>query len=255
MVQAEKPRISVIMPAYNAQACIAKAIRSVQEQTVCDWELIVIDDCSKDGTAQVVEEFTREDPRVQLHRNEQNMGVARTRNRGLKLSRGEFVAFLDSDDAWRPEKLAMQLSCFQQTGADLVYTSYAIVDADGKQQCDDFLVPETVSFEELLKENVIGCSTVMLPMKVMERTAFSEDFFHEDYVLWLQLLCSGRKAVGITNVLVDYYFHLDSKAGNKQKAAQKRWKIYRDYLRFSTLKSAWYFVQYALAGLRKYKRV
>ena len=251
----EKPLVSVIMPAYNAERYIEKSIRSVQRQTWPDWELIVLDDCSSDRTAEVAAGLAREDDRIRLYTNEQNLGVARTRNRGLELCRGDYVAFLDSDDAWRPEKLELQLKCARETGADLVYTSYAIVDAGGEKKCRDFLVPADVSFEGLLRENVIGCSTVMLSLPVLEGKGFREDFFHEDYVLWLQLLNAGRKAAGVEKVLVDYFFHEDSKAGNKGRAARKRWNIYRRYLGFSVPKSAWYFGHYALAALRKYARL
>ena len=98
----ETPRVSVIIPAYEAAAYITKAIRSVQAQTVCDWELIVLDDGSKDDTVQTVAALAQEDPRIRLYPNETNMGVAKTRNRGIALCRGRYVAFLDSDDAWYP---------------------------------------------------------------------------------------------------------------------------------------------------------
>lgn len=255
MVCTQKPLVSVVMPAYNAERYIEKAIRSVQGQTWPDWELIVLDDCSSDRTAEITDRLAREDSRIRLYTNGQNLGVAGSRNRGLELCWGDYVAFLDSDDAWRPQKLELQLDCARKTGADLVYTSYAIVDAAGKKQCRDFLVPSTVSFEGLLRENVIGCSTVMLSLPALEGKGFQEDFFHEDYVLWLRLLNSGRKAAGVEQVLVDYFFHGDSKAGNKGRAARKRWNVYRRYLGLSVPKSMWYFGHYALAALRKYARI
>lgn len=251
----ETPRVSVIIPAYEAAAYITKAIRSVQAQTVCDWELIVLDDGSKDDTVQTVAALAQEDPRIRLYPNETNMGVAKTRNRGIALCRGRYVAFLDSDDAWYPEKLQVQLDCLQRTGADLVCSAYAIVDAQGEKICRDYRVPERIDLPVLLKENVIGCSTVMLTGETAKKYRFPEAFYHEDYVLWLEMLRSGCKMAGVDRVLVDYYFHPDSKAGNKQNSAGKRWQIYRKYLGLSFVKSAWYFAHYALAGLRKYKKV
>ncbi len=252
---AHKPLVSVIMPAYNASQYIAKSITSVQAQTFTNWELIVVDDCSQDGTAQLVKEFAHNDFRIKLHCNAKNMGVAKTRNFALGLCRGEYVAFLDSDDIWRPDKIELQLECFRQTGASLVYTSYAIVDSEGKKQCEDFIVPSNISLSDMLMENVIGCSTVMISEELAKCNRFAEDYFHEDYVLWMQLLQSGHKMVGIKKVLVDYFFHKDSKSANKLNSAKKRWQIYRDYLNLSMVKSFWYFAHYAFAGLRKYKNL
>ena len=187
--------------------------------------------------------------------NATNMGVAKSRNRGIDYCRGKYIALLDCDDLWYPNKLELQLECFRRTNADLVYTSYAIVDFDGNKQCDDFTVPPAIDFDGLLKKNVISCSAVMLTKSIVSRFHFPEDFYHEDYALWLQMLQSGCKAVGVTDVLGAYYVHADSKAGNKRKSAIKRWRIYRDYLKFPIWKSLWYFAHYALAGMRKYKKV
>lgn len=255
MTLLDKPEVSIIIAAYNAQTCIAKAIQSVQKQTINDWELIVVDDGSTDETVKIVTAFAKCDDRIKLYENRKNLGVAKSRNVGLKLSHGNAVAFLDSDDSWYPEKLKKQLEYLRKENADIIYTSYAIVDAEGQKRCRDYIVPESITFEQLLETNVIGCSTVMLRKSVMKECGFLEDYFHEDYVLWLQLLRSGCKAVGIPEVLVDYYYHADSKAGNKKRAARKRWNIYRKYLGFSPAKSARYFAIYALSGLRKYKQV
>lgn len=254
-IWARNPIISVIMPAYNAAQYIEKSIRSVQAQTFLNWELIVVDDCSEDNTVQTVTEMAQKDHRIRLYRNERNLGVAKSRNLGLELSKGNYVAFIDSDDLWYPEKLEFQRNCMQQTGADLVYTAYSIMNAEGRKICQDYHVPSEVNFTDMLKQNVIGCSTVMLRGATAKKYHFSEDFYHEDYVLWLEMLQDGCTAVGLNEVFVEYRFHEDSKAGNKNKAAFKRWKIYRSYLRFSFLKSIWYFSLYALYGLRKYKKI
>ncbi len=253
-LRAWKPIVSVIMPAYNAGRYIEKAIRSVQGQTFSRWELIVVDDCSGDDTAQIVSQLAQEDPRICLYRNEQNLGAAKSRNRGLELHKGEYVAFLDSDDAWRPQKLERQINHMRQTDADLTYTAYAIMDTQGKKVFRDYLVPSKVDFDGLLKQNVIGCSTVMLRGAVAKEYRFSEDFYHEDYVLWLEMLKAGCTAAGLCEVLVEYRFYEQSKAGNKTKAAAMRWQIYRDYLGLSLPKSLWYFSHYALSGLRKYRK-
>lgn len=248
------PRVSIIMPAYNAAAYIAAAIHSVLNQTVRDFELIAIDDGSRDDTLAIVRNLAKEDKRIRCCPNERNMGTANTRNRGLELSRGRYVAFLDSDDLWRPEKLEKQIQKMEASGADLVYTSYAIMNETG-ERCRDFLVPGGIDLDGLLKENVIGCSTVMLRRDAADRFRFRCDFYHEDYVMWLQMLREGCVMAGLSEVLVDYRFYLGSRAGNKLASAHRRWIIYRKYLRLPLGKSLGYLAHYALAGVKKYARV
>lgn len=250
----KKPLVSVIMPAYNAGRFVETAVRSVMTQTVTDWELLVLDDGSTDDTLTIVQRLAQLDSRIRVLPNECNMGVAKTRNRGLDLCRGEYVALLDSDDVWYPKKLETQLALIRETGADLSYCSYAIVDAAGEKTCADYLVPSKVEFRELLKQNVIGCSTVMFSAKVKEKYRFEADFYHEDYVLWLQLLRDGCKAAGCTQVLVAWRYVVNSRSFNKWNAAQKRWKIYRSYLHLEFFYSARLLAEYAIAGLRKYKK-
>lgn len=249
-----RPLVTVIMPAFNAEQFIEAALRSVIGQTVSDWELLVLDDCSQDGTCDIVERLAAEDERITLLRNETNQGVARTRNHGLDLARGQYVAFLDSDDVWHSEKLEKQILKISKTGADLAFCSYAIVNSVGEKAKRDYIVPDSIDFSGLLKENVIGCSTVLLTGTVAQQYRFQTDFFHEDYVLWLSLLEDGYKAVGCTEVLVDWRYLENSRSFDKRKSAGNRWKIYREYLRLPIWKCIWAFSGYAVSAFRKYFR-
>lgn len=246
------PKVSVIMPAYNVERFVEAAVRSVMEQTVTDWELLVLDDGSRDGTCAVVERLAAEDPRVRLIRNRQNMGVAKTRNRGFDLCAGQYIALLDSDDVWHGDKLEKQLALMEETGADICYCSYAIVDDQGNKVKGDYKVPSRVDFNGLVKENVIGCSTVVLRRSVIEKHRFITDFYHEDYVLWLELLRSGYRAAGCTQTLVDWRLILNSRSFNKRNAAKNRWKIYREYLKLPLGRSIVAFAAYGTASLKKY---
>jgi teichuronic acid biosynthesis glycosyltransferase TuaG len=249
---AENPKISVIMPAYNAGRFIEAAIRSVMAQTVTDWELLVIDDGSKDDTCAIAQALAQTDDRIRFLRNEANMGVAKTRNRGFELCRGRFVALLDSDDVWHPEKLERQLRRMEETGAGLSYCSYAIVDASGEKAKPDYLVPERVDFPGLLRENVIGCSTVMMTAAGANASRFETTLHHEDYALWTKLLRDGCCAAGCTEVLVDWRWIENSRSYDKRKSAASRWKIFRDYLKLPLTTCVWAFAGYALAGVKKY---
>lgn len=250
----EHPVVSVVMPAYNAEAYIEEAIHSVQEQTFRDWELIVVDDCSQDHTCAIVERMAAMDRRIRLIHNEKNLGVAKTRNCGFDLCSGDYVALLDSDDLWHTDKLEQQLSLAGKTGADVVYCSYGMVNARGEKACDDFIVPDSTDYEHSLIRSVISCSTVLLSRDVVDEYRFRTDFYHEDLVLWLQLLRDGYTACGVTDVLADYRLCEDTRSANKVKSAMNRWRIYREYLGLSVIKSVSLLMQYAFLGVRKYRR-
>ena len=255
MEQAVKqPLVSIIMPAYNGEGFIETAIRSVMVQTLTDWELIVIDDGSRDSTVEIARRMAKEDPRITVVRNEANMGVANTRNRGMDLAAGSYVALLDCDDAWYPEKLEKQVALARKTGADIVYCSYAIVDAYGKKRCDDFLVPETTDFDAFLTKSVISCSTVLMSQAIVERYRFDGSYYHEDLALWLKILNDGYLACGVRDVLAVYRVMDGTRASNKLKSAVRRWHIYRKFLGFSPWKSMILLVQYGILGLKKYKK-
>jgi len=160
------PLVSVIMPAFNSEEYIREAVSSVQAQSISDWELIVIDDGSQDRTRQIVEELAQQDPRIRLVTNEQNMGAGGTRNRGLDMSCGDYVALLDSDDYWQSQMLEKMLACAQETKADIIYCSYEIVDENGKKLCNDFIVPDTTDYENMLIRSVISCSTALLDINL-----------------------------------------------------------------------------------------
>lgn len=253
-LKAENPMVSVVMPAYNAERFIEEAIRSVMGQTFQNWELIVLDDCSSDSTTAVIEKLMREDDRISLVYNEQNIGVAKTRNHGLDLCKGSYIALLDSDDIWHPEKLEKQLDLAKTTGADIIYCSYGIINEYGVNTCEDFIVPETIDFERFLIKSVISCSTALLSQKIMKDYRFHTDFYHEDLELWYRLLRDGFQARGVTDVLAQYRVMEGTRASNKARNAVYRWRIYRNAMGFSALKSARLIIGYAVLGLRKYKK-
>lgn len=253
-VRGAVPMVSVIMPAYNAERYIEAAIRSVMAQTYTNWELIVIDDCSKDATVDIVERLALEDERITLLRNEENQGVAKTRNRGLDLCKGSYVALLDSDDFWFPEKLEQQLLMAQRTGAGVVYCSYGIMDASGKKSCEDFIVPKRTDFEASLTKSVISCSTAFLSRPIVDAYRFDSQYYHEDLAFWLRILQDGHTAWGVEEVLAQYRVMEGTRAANKLKSAVYRWEIYRKLLNFSVVKSGKLMLQYGRLGLKKYKK-
>ena len=252
--QRQMPLVSVIMPAYNSETYIKSAIRSVQAQTVDNWELLVLEDGSKDSTPEIVAKLAAEDERIRLLPNEKNMGPARTRNRGMDLCTGKYIAFLDSDDIWYPDKLEKQLALAEEYEADIMYCSYAIVDSQGKSRSADFIVPPQADLKYMLVKSVFSCSTAMLRRSSVGDSRFPVDFYHEDYAFWLSLLQKGLAARGTPEVLAAYRVSENSRASNKLASAVRRWHVYRKFLHYSVLRSAWYLSRYAFAGVLKYRK-
>ena len=240
-------KVSVIMPAYNAELYIEEAINSVLSQTYADWELIIIDDASLDKTVEIVNKIVAIDKRIVLYKNAENSGVSFTRNRGIDMATGEYIAFLDSDDIWKAHKLEKQLRELERTKADLSYTSYYLTGEKGQKR---YKVSKSIDFEGLLKENIIGCSTVVVKADVMRKYRFDSSFFHEDYVLWLTLFRSGCTAVGIEEEMV--YYRDGGRSANKFAASKNRWLVYRQHEKLPLLKSSRYMLCYILGGLKKY---
>ena len=249
------PLVSVIMPAYNADQFIEEAINSVISQTLTDWELLVIDDCSTDNTRQIVEAFAQKDNRIQLLRNEENIRVAKTRNKGLSVFRGEYVALLDSDDRYKPEMLEKMVGRAKSTKADIVYCSYELIDEQGTKVCNDFIVPEQTDFEHSLVRSVISCSTVLMTREIATNNQFPTDMYHEDIALWFRLLRDGATACGVTEVLASYRQRANSKTANKLTSAVRRWSVYRRSLNLPVYQCIGYMVRYAYYGVIKYKRI
>lgn len=246
------PLVSVIMPAYNAERFIREAISSVVRQSITEWELIVIDDCSTDESYSLAWNLAQEDSRIIVLQNDKNSGVAKTRNRGIELAKGRYIAFLDSDDIWHPEKLQRQLERIIATGAGICYCSYAIIDSSGRKNCADYLVPSQVTFDDILKENCIQCSAMLIPAEIVKKIMFNTEFFHEDYVLGLDILKNGHTAVACTEILLEWRYLENSRSFDKKKSAKNRWKIYREYLKLPLGRTLYYFAYYIIAGLRKY---
>ena len=247
------PQVSIVMPNYNSERYISEAISSVIRQTYPNWELLVIDDDSYDRSVSIVREFESKDPRIHLVVNEKNLGTARTRNRGMSLCRGEYVALLDSDDIWEPGKLEKQMEVAERTGADIIYCSYGLVDEHDHKLCRDFIVVPETDFDQMLKSSVISCSTAVLSREAADRYRFSDSYQHEDYALWMEMLQDGCRARGTQEVLAEYRVHTGSRAHDKARAAKGRWEIYRKALNLPRWKCLAAFLAYGVNGLMKYR--
>lgn len=248
--------VSIVMPAFNAAASISESIDSVLRQTYNDWELIIVNDCSCDSTLDIIRVYQEMEPRIVVLTNDKNLGVSKTRNRGVRESKGKWIAFLDSDDLWMPDKLEQQMRLIHDREIDgdesvLVYTGSAFMDNSGRLSDYRLVVPEEISYRELLKQNLISCSSVLIRKELVLKYPMEHDDMHEDYAVWLQILKDGGRAYGINQPLLIYRLSQSSKSGNKKKAAVMTYRVYR-FLGLNTVQSLYYFCWYAYRNLRKY---
>jgi len=245
--------VSVVIPAFKCEPYLRFCLDSVLSQTVTDLEVLVVDDCSPDRSAEIVSEYMKQDPRIRLIRQPENRGVAAARNTGVAAASGTYVAFLDSDDAWRPDKLARQLAKIEQAGAAFSFTAAACIDPAGNALPNVFEVPTETDYDRLLKGNVIVTSSVLARRDLLARHPMVKGDFHEDFVCWLQILQDCGRAVGSTERLTLYRFTPGSLSRNKLHSAKKTWNVYK-YMRVPVTRRLSAFAGYVIHGIRRYLR-
>ena len=244
--------ISIIMAAYNAERTICDAIESVLSQEYSDFELLVFDDCSVDNTKRMIDLY--QDERIHYIRNSENIGPAKTRINAACAAQGDWIAILDSDDAWEKNKLQLQVELLQKGNAVLSYTGYSYLTEDGRKLALKYSVPSEVSYRRLLHHNVIGNSTVVVRRDLFLKYAGADSSIHEDYACWLKCLKEGYIASGINQPLVRYRISTKSKSGNKYNSAKMTWNTYRQ-IGVPIISRIWYMISYACRGILKYGRI
>ena len=246
--------ISIIMAAYNAEKTVGAAIRSILAQTYPHWELFVVNDCSIDRTSAIVTNLAESDSRIHLINSKMNSGVSASRKKGMEAANGIWIAVLDSDDMWASDKLEKQLSLAHAEGAELIFTGSAFIDGDGNPIDWQLHVPAALTYHELLKQNVVSNSSVLVKNELYEQFYAIGDEMHEDFAVWLGIMKTGRKAYGIDEPLLIYRVAKASKSGNKAKAAKMNWNTYR-YTGLNPVAAAYYMCWYAVKGILKYRHL
>lgn len=241
-------RVTVIIPNYNNARRLGEAIASVRAQTLTTWDIIVIDDGSRDAQAveQVVAAFC--DPRIRLYIARRNRGAARSRNIGIRLARGDFIAFLDCDDLWAPEKLEQQLDVMRKTGAAMSCTSYRNVDEETGKAFERSPMA-LVTYDGLLGDNCIGCSTVMVKRSVLGRSYFPNIRMRQDFAHWLKILQAGHEVIGLQEILTTRRTYKGSLSANKLRAVSYTWRMYREIMGFSRPQALRHFTSYLRRGV------
>jgi glycosyltransferase involved in cell wall biosynthesis len=240
--------VSIIMPAHNAAKTIKASVDSVLAQTHTDWKLHVVDDGSTDQTAEIIGTFAQADTRILLHRPGRLGSAGAARNHAMAQASSQYLAFLDADDLWLPQKLQRQLACLQSGNAIAVCSGYHVSADSGRTLSAIRTPPRRISRRQMLANNKVGCLTMLVDLKRTGTFLMPEGVIHEDYVTWLGLLNDPSLFIeGLQEPLAIYSVQPGSLSGNKLRAAGAQWHTYRKLLGMGLPEATFWMIQYALA--------
>lgn len=243
--------VSIITPAYKSQDVIAETIRSVQAQSYPHWEMLIVEDGSPDNTAEVVASFAATDRRIRLIR-QANSGPAMARQKALDNARGRYIAFLDSDDLWLPDKLKRQLDFMNRENAAFTYTAFRRIQADGSGAGHLIVVPEQMTYRRLLGNTAIATSTVLIDHAATGKFRMTKTYY-DDFVLWLGILKRGQLALGLNEDLMRYRVMGSSVSRNKSRSARMVWRTYREIENLAWPVAVIHFLRYSFHAFLKYR--
>jgi glycosyltransferase involved in cell wall biosynthesis len=243
------PLVSIITPLYNSERFIKETIMSVLTQTYTNWEMIIVDDSSTDNSVDIVKNLIAGDPRIKLIRLSKNSGADVARNTAIEAAQGKYVAFLDSDDLWHPEKLEKQIRFMEDNDYLLTYTYYEQMDTDGNYLGKIVTPPERVSYNDMLKSNYIGCLTAVYNQDKLGKKYMPSIKSRQDYGLWLKILKEVPYAYCLSESLAYYRIVSGSVSSNKIKMLKYNWNLFYNIENLSLFKSLYYL------GWNIYKKV
>ncbi|MDO9478185.1 MAG: glycosyltransferase family 2 protein [Pseudohongiella sp.] len=251
----KRPEVTVVTANYNCEKFIASTMDSVLKQSFQNWEMIIVDDKSTDRSCEIIETYCEKDNRIQLVKLEDNVGPAEARNTAIRLAQGRFIAFLDSDDQWTPEKLEVQINFMKQGEFALTFTEYKKIDEDGQVISGIIERPRKVSYPKMLNSNYIPCLTAIYDSSILGKLYMPNILKRQDYGLWLAILKVVPYAYSINQPLAFYRVRKsDSVSSNKFKSAIYHWKILRELEKVNPIKATYHFIQYAVIGYIKFRK-
>ena len=248
----EHDLISIIMPVYNCGKYLKQTIESVKKQTYTNWELIIVDDASADNSLKIIQENIQDCiQKVKIIQQTENQGVAIARNTGLEQAQGNYIAFLDSDDIWKENKLEQQLEFMQKNGYGFTYTSYTYLRENGLKDVKN--IPEKLNYKQALKNTAILTSTVMIDTRKISKELLKMPNVRkgQDTATWWQILKQGNIAYGLNKKLTVYRRRSDSLSFKKTSALKRTWNLYRNVEKLSVIKSSYYFLGYVGNAVKK----
>ncbi|WP_346920350.1 glycosyltransferase family 2 protein [Clostridium sp. UBA7339] len=242
--------VSVITPAYNCEKYIKECMDSVINQTYQNWEMIIVNDKSTDNTKEIVEEYIKRDSRIMIYNQEVNTGAAVARNKAIEISRGRFIAFLDSDDAWKSNKLERQINFMIDNNYAFTFTSYEIMSDKPEGQKKIFHAPKKINYNQYLKNTIIGCLTVIMDKEVLGEVKVEIGHL-EDVLTWMKYLKKGNIAYGLDENLAEYRVAENSVSSNKFKNAKRYYACLRERQNLPLLKSLYCQIGYMFNATKK----
>lgn len=242
--------VSIITPTYNSEKFLSETINSIINQTYSNWELLITDDCSNDNTVEVIKKYILKDKRIKLFELKENSGSGVARNNSIKHAKGRYIAFCDSDDKWRYEKLEKQLNFLKSKSLSFTFCSYDVTNENG-----DFIktinAPLELSFSKLLKNNYVGCLTAIYDQESLGKLYMSEMRKRQDWTLWLKILKLIGNSSGQIESLALYRDRSKSISSNRFAMLKYTWLIYSNELGFSFIKSFSYLIKFLFYYIKK----
>ena len=243
--------VSIITPSYNSARFINECVNSVLEQTYTNWELIIVDDASDDNSRELISNIAERDNRIKFVFLTKNIGVAGARNIALEMSEGRYIAFLDSDDVWKSEKLTTQIDFMQFHDISFSFSSYEPMSENGLKIFKEIKAPLKIDYNSFLKNTIIGCLTVVLDKDKIGDFKMPNLRTSQDMALWLSIMRGGVIAYGIQKSLAYYRIVETSNTANKLKVSKGVWNVYRIQEELGYLRSVWCFLNYAFNAIKK----
>lgn len=245
-------RVSVIIPVYNAEKYITRTLESVLSQTYRNIEVVLVDDCSKDSSARIIARYQKDYPEIVYHLQEKNLGAGAARNKALELASGRYVAFLDSDDIWYPEKIGKQLLLMKKKNTPFSYTAIEMIDEKDFCIKPKLSIKERCDYNYLLRNTIIATSSVVIDRKFFGDFRMPLRRGGQDYATWLMLLRDGIVAYGLNQVLVSYRVSKDSLSSNKLKSIKQVWEIQTKDERICKILAAFHVICFSFNAFKKH---
>ena len=243
--------VSIIVPVYNAEKYIQDTIKTVEDQTYKNWELILVNDCSTDKSEELIK--SQIDEKIKLINLEKNSGAAIARNTGIKNARGKYIAFLDADDLWSKHKLEKQIKFMQKNNYDFTFTGYEFADENGKGNGKIVSVPSKINYKQALKNTTISTITVIFNVQRLGKKLISMPNIRkgQDTATWWKVLRSGVTAYGLNESLSLYRRSSNTLSSNKIKALKRTWNLYRKVENLSIIKAIYNFCWYSFNAIKR----
>ena len=243
--------ISIITPYYNSSKFIDECVNSVLLQSYSNWELLIVDDFSDDNSNELLLNLEKKDKRIRVIFLDINAGAANARNVAILKAKGRYIAFLDSDDSWQSQKLDRQISFMKQNDIAFSFTSYQSISENGSDVIGIFVVPYKLTYNDYLKNTIIGCLTVVIDREKVGYFEMPNIRSSHDMALWLLIMKRGFDAYGLNENLASYRIVLGSNSSSKLAAAKDVWRVYRQLEKLSFFYSIWCFLNYAFNAIIK----